>query len=324
MKPKTMILMVLAIVCGLVASYMTSQLIAQNKEEVVVLKAKKKLSQWYTIREADLAPGVLFEAASIPKKTARQNFIGADKIAELKGRRLRANIDEGIAITEDDLLKRDVAGIDSMLPPGKKAMAITISAQSAVGFFVVPGSQVDVIHTVGGVSTLLLEDVLVLAIDLSTGRQEDKPGMAGGTATLQLDNGEQVLKLSGARDRGSLSLVMRSSGDDGKKGRNEEKLAAAPTVLPPPPPPFEEVKEDTKTTGISDGTPEKPVKRIKSVDIVNGDKGARISYEFDKDGKVIDVTAKSFDDLNQERSNKAPKKDDKPALPKTEKADSES
>ena len=56
MKPKTMILMVIAVVCGLVASYLTSRMLAQNKdapaeeEKVKVLVAKQKIPMgtgWY-------------------------------------------------------------------------------------------------------------------------------------------------------------------------------------------------------------------------------------------------------------------------------------
>ena len=40
MKPKTLILMGVAVVCGLAASYMTSKLLGSAKEEVLILKAK--------------------------------------------------------------------------------------------------------------------------------------------------------------------------------------------------------------------------------------------------------------------------------------------
>ena len=48
MKPKTLILMVVAVTCGLVASYMTSRLLADRGREstkVAVLVAKKTISQ---------------------------------------------------------------------------------------------------------------------------------------------------------------------------------------------------------------------------------------------------------------------------------------
>jgi len=49
MKSKTMILMVVAVVCGLVASYLTSQLIAQKNKKVQLVVARKAISQWTPI-----------------------------------------------------------------------------------------------------------------------------------------------------------------------------------------------------------------------------------------------------------------------------------
>src|SRR5882724_4247665 len=97
MKPKTMILMILAIVCGLVASYMTSQLIAQNKEEVIVLKTRGKMTQWSTIR----TPEDQLEEVAILKKNAPANLVHPPDWKKdagqggLKGRRLRSTVDEG-------------------------------------------------------------------------------------------------------------------------------------------------------------------------------------------------------------------------------------
>lgn len=304
MKPKTMVLMILAIVCGLVASYMTSQLIAQNKEEAVVLTTKDKMTQWSSIRN----PEEQFQETVILKKNAPQNAVHPpDWKTSLKGRRLRATVDGNTILTEDHLLKKEVTGIDAMLEKGKRAMSITITAEKAVGYFVVPGSKVDVIHTVNGIPSVLLENVLVLAIDLNTTRSEERVGQIGATATLQMDNTEQVLKLSAARDKGQLSLVMRPPGDEDKKA--EENTAAAiapPPPVAPPPPPFEEPKEEPKTPTI-----EKPVEKVvvKAVDIINGAQdGVRYTYKFDKDGQLVDVTPKKFEEIRAELREKKTEK----------------
>ena len=65
MKSKTMILMVIAIVCGLGASYMTSRLLAERNEKVIVLVPKQKLSQWTHIKE----PETMFEEREILKRS---------------------------------------------------------------------------------------------------------------------------------------------------------------------------------------------------------------------------------------------------------------
>ena len=59
MKPKTLILMVVAVGCGLAASYMTSKLLADRRQEapveekVDVLTAKIKVPQFTVIKEPD-------------------------------------------------------------------------------------------------------------------------------------------------------------------------------------------------------------------------------------------------------------------------------
>jgi Flp pilus assembly protein CpaB len=296
MKPKTMILMILAIVCGLVASYMTSQLIAQNKEMAVVLRTKAKMTQWSTIRD----PADQFEEIEILKKNAPQNAVHPaewkkdSKEGGLRGRRLRSTVDENTVLTEDHLLKKEVSGIDGMLDKGKRAMSIPISADRAVAFFVVPGSKVDVVHTQSGVSKVLLENVLVLAIDLATQRAEDRVGAPGATATLQMDNTEQVLTLTGARDRGTLSLVMRPPNDDGQS-KESETVGTVAVAPPPPPPPFEDPKEEPKVTGPTKVTPKAPPTRF--IDIIVGPSGARHFYTVEKDGSVIYDKSKAFDEV---------------------------
>jgi Flp pilus assembly protein CpaB len=200
--------------------------------QVFVLVAKRRIQQWSTIRE----PAEMFEVELASKATLPANAVTVaqpDMIETVKGRRVRATLEPGHRLTEDDLLKKEVTGIDAMLEKGKRAMAIPIVPSKEVGFFVVPGSKVDVVQTLDGKSQLILKDVLVLAIDLETSAAEDRPPR-GGTATLQLDNNEQVLKLATRPDKGTLSLVLRSVEDDEKEGP-----AKAP---PPPPPPFDEKK----------------------------------------------------------------------------------
>src|SRR5437764_14801282 len=56
MKPKTMILMVVAVACGLAASYMTSKLLAERKaqppeDRVPVLVAKTKVPKYTHLKD---------------------------------------------------------------------------------------------------------------------------------------------------------------------------------------------------------------------------------------------------------------------------------
>jgi Flp pilus assembly protein CpaB len=173
-------------------------------EELLVLRAKQDLSQWATIGE----PDDCFEMQTQLGRGTPDDYFSAENRVELKGRRLAVGIQAGEVLTEKHLLKKGISGMD--LDKAKRAMAISINADKAIGYFVVPGSKVDVIHTVDGTSRVILEDVLVLAIDLATLAPEDKAGLGPATATLQVDS-EQSLKLADARGRGKLSLVIRSA-----------------------------------------------------------------------------------------------------------------
>ncbi len=73
MKPKTMILMVVAVTCGLGASYMTSRLLAErqpsDEDKVEILVAKKKLDMGMTIKNVD----DLFEIKQLyPRRRAQE------------------------------------------------------------------------------------------------------------------------------------------------------------------------------------------------------------------------------------------------------------
>lgn len=205
-----------------------------GKEEIVVLAAKHKMTQWSIIR----SPAESFEGRVILKRHAPTNIISEASLAALKGRRLRATLDEGTVLTEDHLLAKEMTGLDGMLDRGKRAMAVPITADKAAGFFVVPGSKVDVIQTGKGIpgANVVLENVLVLAVDQMTSRAEDRVGAVGASATLQMDNMECVLKLAAALERGTVRLVLRPPNDEGQFEKGDGIPALPPPIAPPPPP----------------------------------------------------------------------------------------
>jgi creatinine amidohydrolase/Fe(II)-dependent formamide hydrolase-like protein len=90
----------------------------------------------------------------------------------------------------------------------KRPMAIAISVSNAADV-PRPGSRVDVLQKVQGVSNVLLTDVLVLAVDLNARHAEDRPNVIGGTATIELRNNEEVLKLARGPLGPPLSLAVK-------------------------------------------------------------------------------------------------------------------
>ena len=210
MKSKTMILMVVAVVCGLVASYLTSQLIAQRSKEVDLVVAKKAIPQWTPIK----SPEEFFELRKWKETEAPQGAISDMK--DLRDRVVLKDIeaDKPVAITM--LQDKNKVGLEGMLTPKSRGMAIVVNAASTAGGFVQPGSKVDIVHTTrssGGADTkMVLENVLVRAVDQQPVRPEDRASMIPTTVTLELSP-EQSLKLCTYKDTGTLTLLLRPFGD---------------------------------------------------------------------------------------------------------------
>jgi pilus assembly protein CpaB len=225
MKSKTMILMVVAVVCGLVASYLTSQLIAQKNAKVQLLVAKKSITQWTPIKN----PEEMFEVREWAASDAPTGFITDMK--DLKDRTVVKDIDADKPVVATMLQDKSKVGLEGMLKDKTRGIAIVVNAASTAGGFVQPGSHVDIIHTVrgGGISDskMILENVLVRAVDQQPVRPEDKASMIPTTVTLELTP-DQAMKLCSYKDNGSLTLLLRPFGDNSKVEADKGDIAKAP------------------------------------------------------------------------------------------------
>jgi pilus assembly protein CpaB len=255
MKPKTMILMGLAITCGLGASYMTSRLLAERspaeEEKVKILVAKKNLNVGQRISD----PEELFEYKEVSKDSEPPDAI--KDFDAIKGKSLKQNRNKGEWVTAANLRG---AGEQLKLPEGHFAQGLKVTLEgTASGFATLPGSRVNIIQTVtrgSNYSQILLSDVLVLAADLKL----DSTGELASPAqvvTFAL-SGKDVLKVNLAKELGILSLALRNPDDhshddaqvvyvkDIQPDRKERKEIPEEVVVPQPPPKVAEVKPEIK------------------------------------------------------------------------------
>jgi pilus assembly protein CpaB len=221
MKPKTLVLMGVAIACGLGASYMTSRLLAERSSDdeprITVLVARKNLNMGDTLR----APEELFQEKKV---TRGDELPGAICTAdELKNRILKRPLRTGDQVTAEDLMgDKDNAGMAVVLPQGYRAVGVKVNVESAAyGFATLPLSRVDIISTVrraddkATYSQVLLENILVLAADDKMQRDESGKPMPSQVVTLAL-RPEDALKVALAGELGSLRLLLRKMNDTHK------------------------------------------------------------------------------------------------------------
>jgi Flp pilus assembly protein CpaB len=146
-----------------------------------------------------------------------------DPDKQLKNKYLNKFLAQGQFVTE-----KDFEGKGDLLtpPPGKVGFGLKVDAEKATGGFVLPNSHVDVIWLEDRkdqqkkVSKVVLQDVLVLAVDHATTRPADKaataPAVANvSTVTVAVTNREAD-QLGFWQDRGKIWLAIRAPEDEYK------------------------------------------------------------------------------------------------------------
>lgn len=299
MKPKTMILMGLAIVCGLGASYMTSRLLADRKtdepEKIEIVVAKRSLSFGERISK----PEDMFEMKAVTKESEPPDAIRDPEL--LKGKIIKQGRNRGDHITLANLYGGD--GVE--IPDGHHLVGLPVNLQTtAHGLATLPGSRVDLILRRRGpddktsFAMVVLENVLVVAADGRVNREGEiiAPAQVVSFALTDVDR----LTVNAAQDMGILSLSLRKLNDMTKtktpmitaedvlarKKDGDVKTVAKSVPTPPPvvvveapkvPEPKQIVEEPrVKTTSYS-------------TLIINGSQVQTISGQFNDDGEQVDA-----------------------------------
>ncbi|PYE89245.1 Flp pilus assembly protein CpaB [Phyllobacterium leguminum] len=162
-----------------------------------------------------------------------------EALDQLKGSTVRLQLMSGEPIRKAKLIGPGQSFMSAMLPPGMRAVATQISADTSAGGFILPNDFVDVIMTrkqedEGGkprfLTETILENIRVLAIDQAI--QEDEKGnkvIVGQTATLELTPQQAEIIIVAREMADRLSLALRSTHDAQEPAEKEaDYLVSAP------------------------------------------------------------------------------------------------
>ena len=241
---KQKILLVISIVIGLIAAFLTRTYLEHKNAEVDRLKARfyekhggtidvlafaRNMPSGAIVQKSDL--GLL----TVPQNGLRGQAIPQEYLADVVGRRLVKGRRENDVLFWSDLEGGDpaVSGLASNLKKLMRAISINCSGASAVSGMVRPNDHVDVIGTFSFpgktvdasgrpqlelVTCTILQNVLVLA----TGKETSKsavhgatPSSAGySTVTLEVTPREAEMLVFAEQIRGRLTLSLRNRNDD--------------------------------------------------------------------------------------------------------------
>lgn len=313
MKQKNLILMVVAVGCGLVAAFLTSQMSGRGAavEQVEVLVATKDLPVGTMLGKDDLKN--IVKTKKVPKDGLPPAFV--TDVNDLAGKRLSRAVRMEETFNPADL----VTGGYITLPTGMDMISLQISLGNAASGFVGPGSRVDILATarLSGrtIAFPLLVNMLIVAVDNQVAYSREGTFANLNTVSFAVDR-KQALLLALAKSRGcTMELLLRHPEDKreeekykiddvlkmlqdegnmaqigGPGGQTQEDGLGGKTAPAPKAAPKGEPKEDK--------SPEAPKPQTVKILIANKDwpAGTRITRDMAADMKVIDVPKGVADD----------------------------
>jgi pilus assembly protein CpaB len=229
MRSKSIVLLVMALGCGLVASIGISQ----------IMEARNKASGEQSDRQAvfvamtDIGTNEELTAQNVKLEEWPKNIVpqGAlTRLEEVEGKRSRMKLYAGEPILSSKLLgAADTLGAAKDIPPGYRVAHVKVDSVTGASNLILPGDRVDVLlfrqppsgdqHTTA--AKIVLQDIKVFAVDTHTETEfsRNKSDQGGEPITAKtislLVTPQQSLILHAASEvGGAVRLVLRNPEDD--------------------------------------------------------------------------------------------------------------
>jgi pilus assembly protein CpaB len=240
MRGKSMILIVIALGCGLVASIGISQILDRGGSKTPQAQTKKI---FVAVRDVDISEVLDAETIKLEEWPVEKIPEGAVmKLEEVKGLTPNQRLFAGEPIRKEKLVDPlKSSGASTRIPKGYRVQAIKVKAEDIVGGIVTPGDHVDVLVYLrqGGMikqttSRTVLEDVRVFGINAQTQKEVDEQGNKINAKTVSLLlKPAQVQTLLLASRLGQINLSLRNP-DDNTTTEASEGAGIADLINAPP------------------------------------------------------------------------------------------
>ena len=229
MRPKTIVLLALALGCGLAASIGISQVMEANSRSGDLETAPI----FVALTNINLGDPISSDMVVLEEWPASKVPAGAiADIGNLEGRRARTTIISGTPILEPQLLAMgEHADPVANIPDGYRLSTISVNAEKSAAGLLSPGDRVDVQlfvkanpreGIVESKTRLILENVRVFAVEQVVQRsaEGDEAKTIPKTVSL-LVLPQQASKIALAQNLGELSLIPRNPNDESAANFNE-------------------------------------------------------------------------------------------------------
>jgi pilus assembly protein CpaB len=220
---KMRVILPLAIIASMLSTFGIYKFLQAKKAE---MDKPKVLTQDVVIAKADFPIGKMLEESDLRLSNWPKEIVPKGSYSEaspLIGRVVRAEVYEGEAILESKLAPvGSDGGFSSVIPPGMRAVTVSVNTYSGVSGFILPNTYVDVFVTVPSPSNkeesstkIILENVKVLAVDQTFEREGDDPVIVQSVTLLVTPDEAEKLVL--ASTEGKLQLGLRNTADQSRR-----------------------------------------------------------------------------------------------------------
>lgn len=255
MKPKTMILLIVAVGCGLGAAVMAQKMMNDRNPPVKLIKAQKDIAKWTTIKNDEWI-GENFVLIEVPRDQVPPDILAKNPVQDLMwlSRKTKDHVIDkkmmpGDVLLPENVVEKNAGGLASALHRGYTAFTIRATADSATAGFIAPDDWVKVISvrklpSGDKIPKVLMQNVRVAAVDnLSERGPKDEKAQAKPPATVTLEvTDEESKELKKAQEEGPLSLSLISFKDlehleledrykaENRKGEQEKAKSERPKL----------------------------------------------------------------------------------------------
>ena len=195
---------------------------AENK----ILVAGKQLNVGEKIQAGNLIWQVW------PQASFQETYVkeGTLELQSLTGSVVLENLNKGEPIILSNFVKPGERGIlAALLPAGKRAISIPVTAQTSSSGLIVPGDYVDVILSKPGQSTTIVRNLKVIALDSKMTTSSEAPTVPK-VATLEVTPAEAEL-ITATSGQGVLSLSLYSVSETQKESVESESAQKGTVIL---------------------------------------------------------------------------------------------
>ncbi len=226
MRPKSLILLSLALGCGLIASLGINQVMSKGSPVAAPSgETEPILVALEDIPANELLTPKLFKLEQWPKDKIQEGALR--KIEEADNRRTRQRLFKGEPLLDKKLLSKGEAGerATDHIPQGFRVVAVRVDAESTGGFLIKPGDRVDLLVYVKKneannihrtFTKTFLQDVKVFATDSMIKEGDDEGGKTSSFKTVSLLlKPEDIELVALAQSTGDITLSLRSPQEEG-------------------------------------------------------------------------------------------------------------